>query len=80
MKKKYIKPDVVFESFELTSAVAADCSVIGSPSAAYVCPVVDDELGITIFTSTSGCQYSAPGVNDRVCYDVPFAGLTVFES
>lgn len=80
MKKRYIKPQIVFESFELSSNIAAGCSLLSSPSAAYVCPVTDPELGFTIFASNSVCDFIPPGDHDQICYDVPLASTNVFES
>ncbi len=80
MKKRYVKPQIVFESFELSSSIAAGCSLLSSPSAAYICPVTDPELGFTIFASEDICDFAPPGDHDQICYDVPLAGTNVFES
>ncbi len=79
MKKRYVKPKIIFESFELSSSIAAGCALLSTPQAAYICPVTDPELGFTIFSSES-CDMSSPGDNDQICYDVPLAGANVFES
>lgn len=80
MKKNYVKPQIIFESFELSSSIAAGCALLSTPQAEYVCPVTDPEFGYTIFSSGGICDYSAPGDNDQICYDVPLAGTNVFES
>ena len=80
MKKKYQTPQILFESFTLSSSVAAGCGVISKPSAAYVCPVEDPEFGFTIFSDTNVCDYTSPDAYDRVCYNVPLENNSVFTS
>lgn len=80
MKKLYQSPQILFESFELSSSVAAGCGVISKPSAAYVCPVIDPEFGFTIFSATNVCDYTSPDAFDRVCYNIPLENNSVFSS
>lgn len=79
MRKPYVKPEIAYESFELTTNIAANCSLFSTPQAAFICAVLDPELGETIF-SDDNCDFSPPGVNDRICYDVPFENQNVFAS
>lgn len=79
MRKKYNKPKIEFESFELTSNIAS-CNILGSNSAQYVC-AVDDQTGTTIFSDEGICDYTPPdGDRDTICYDVPLGTLVVFGS
>lgn len=80
MKKIYQSPQILFESFALSSSVAAGCGVISKPSAAYMCPVEDPELGFTIFTEEGVCQRTSPDLYDRVCYNIPLENNSVFTS
>lgn len=80
MKKRYEKPKIVYESFELSSGIAAGCELLSTPLAAYVCPVTDPEMGATIFASDAICDFSAPGDFDQICYDVPLENHNVFSS
>ncbi|MGN1349195.1 MAG: hypothetical protein ACI4VI_09650 [Acutalibacteraceae bacterium] len=80
MKKLYQSPQILFESFELSSSVAAGCGAIAKPNAAYMCPVKDPEIGLTIFTKETDCQLTSPGYYDRVCYNIPLENNSVFTS
>lgn len=78
MKKTYVKPQVYFESFQLSANIAGGCSLI-SQLAEHVCPITDKELGITYFAKEI-CEYTAPGDNDEPCYDIPSDATHVFTS
>ena len=78
MKKQYIKPNISFDCFKLSESISAGCELLGSNSAQYVCPVLDEESGWTIFTNQ--CEYGPPNGNDSICYHVPFANSNVFLS
>lgn len=82
MKKTYIKPQIAFESFQLSTSIAASCALLGSQAAQYVCPVTDPDSGFTIFAdgATSACDTVPVGGNDSVCYDIPVANWNVFSS
>ncbi|MDY4254232.1 MAG: hypothetical protein SOX69_00715 [Oscillospiraceae bacterium] len=80
MKKQYTKPKIVYESFALSASIAAGCSLLSTPLAAYICAVQDPEFGMSIFSSSGICDYTPPGEFDEICYDVPLAGRNVFSS
>lgn len=82
MKKRYIKPQIAYESFQLSTSIAASCALLGSQSAQYVCPVTDPDSGFILFTDdiSSPCDTAPVGGNDSVCYDVPVANWNVFSS
>lgn len=81
MKKAYTTPEIIFDSFELTANIAAGCAFISSNHDPYICPVLDEELGYTIFTDyTNGCASTPPGGNDSICYHVPTADYSVYTS
>lgn len=77
MKKIYSKPQIVFDSFELSQSIAAGCEFI-SNQAWQVCPV-DINIGRTIFTAAP-CQFTTPGDDDLVCYHNPADNKNVFSS
>ncbi len=81
MKKAYQKPEIVFDSFQLTQSIAAGCEFI-SNHIEKACPVTDPFLGRTFFTSsTYGCKVTeVPGAYDDICYDVPNPSNNVFTS
>lgn len=81
MKKEYVKPVIVFESFSLSTNIAADCdSIVGNPSQDS-CPVMGSG-GIAIFIdSTANCVFGPPeGEWDNLCYHVPIEGNKLFNS
>ena len=80
MKKAYMKPQIVFDSFVLTEDIAAGCTLLNSNMQPYVCAVLDQELGFTIFSDYEFCDSTPPGGNDTVCYHVPTADWNVFSS
>ena len=79
MKKSYMKPAIAFESLAITANVSSGCMLIATTNAEYVCPVIDEEAGWTIFSNYANCMY-IPGKNDTVCYDIPIANGSVFSS
>ena len=78
-KMGYSKPAFAFHAIPLVVGGGTGCS-LSATSAAYVCPVLDEDLGITIFAADNqDCDYSpADGVN--VCYTVPIEDLNVYSS
>ncbi len=80
MKKTYIKPQIVFDSFELTTSIAAGCSFLSTNQDPYVCAILDPELGFTIFSTRPTCDSTPPGGNDSICYHVPVADVSVYTS
>lgn len=78
MKRKYVKPELYFESFELSSSIAAGCKLI-SNSAEYACPVRDPDFDKTIFTN-DGCDYSPQDDDTKICYQPPEGNIHVYTS
>lgn len=80
MKKTYVKPQVYFESFQLSANIAGGCSLI-SNQGQNECPYTDPELGVTVFaTVPSPCTITpAPG-DKKPCYNVPEGGANIFTS
>ncbi len=81
MKKEYVKPVIVFESFSLSTNIAADCeSIVGNPSQDQ-CPVMGSGE-IAIFNDlVSTCVYHPPEDEwDGLCYHVPIEGHKLFNS
>ncbi len=83
MKKPYVKPEVYFESFELSANIAAGCG------AGYKEKVNTLDIhscgykynGGVVFTSTSVCSYkSQDGTEYGLCYDIPMADNKIFAS
>ncbi len=78
MKKKYIKPQITFESFQLSTTIAS-CAIMGTNLAQYVCPVEDPEWGWMYFADSNNLCDMVPG-NGEICYDVPVANWNVTNS
>ncbi len=80
MKKTYNKPQIVFESFELTTSISAGCSYIVTNSAdTSNCSYHDAQQDITLFAAH--CGWDEDEVNTSgVCYHVPSANYDLFNS
>ena len=87
MKKNYNKPQLIYESFELSQSIASDCTYISNASKG-VCGIVIDDGSffgreITIYTKgviTTCTTTPTPGKYDDLCYDVPEDNKNVFSS
>ena len=82
MKKIYVKPQITYESFQLSTSIAAGCALLSTNALQYVCPVEDPDSGFMIFqdTAASACDTAPIGGNDSVCYDIPVANWNVLSS
>lgn len=78
MKKAYVKPEIYFESFELSANIATGCSTI-IDHAQDTCGVVTPGIPGAAFTTTiSGCTWTGDG--EKVCYHVPTESAKLFSS
>ena len=76
MKKNYSKPEIVFESFKLSTSIAGTCELFGNQADPTNC---EYDTGIGIIFAT--CEYSSQdGTEFGVCYDVPTGDPKVFGS
>ena len=76
MKKEYKKPQIIFESFELSQSIANGCQYI-SNQAYGICPVDVDGFGALF--NNAACEW--PGVmGENVCYHDPAEDNRVFTS
>lgn len=81
MKKKYVKPVFVFESFSLDTNIAGDCEkIVGTPTRGTC--TVEGTGGITMFDdSASGiCMFEPDGEWNGFCYHVPVDYKNLFNS
>ena len=76
MKKAYVKPTISFESFKMSSSIAANCMLSKEEI------VIPDNIGgFTIFIdSKEGCVYIPDDGEFGICYDVPTEDIRVFAS
>lgn len=85
MKKEYVKPVIVFESFSLSTNIAADCDNIVGNQSEGSCAVLGTG-GIAIFNDlVHACSTYPPGDSsgdmwDKLCYHVPLEGSKLFNS
>lgn len=77
MKKQYVKPELYFENFELSTTVATGCSIIVN-HAATQCTIDIPGIG-TIFINDS-CMTTEVADDDKICYHVPFDSNKLFSS
>ena len=63
----------------MSANVTSGCTLLGTVNADYVCPVIDEESGWTLFSNYANCMY-IPGKDDTICYDIPLANSSVFSS
>lgn len=86
MKKKYVKPVIIFENFSLSTNIAGDCeSTVGNPSKG-TCAVIGTG-DIYMFSGTvTQCDYKPEdlgGEEDKwngFCYHVPTEYNNLFNS
>ena len=80
MKKQYVKPELYFESFELSTSIAT-CD-FKSNAAGNVCAI---DLGFgegnaVYMDIKNGCGRQPDPGNTKYCYNPPAAGSAVFSS
>ena len=79
MKKSYIKPEINFDSFGISSNFASACQY--SPDSVNYDACGYTIHGKTIFVSSAhGCKYVSPDGTYGICYYVPTGDSNVFIS
>lgn len=81
MKKTYVKPNAIFESFELSSSIAAGCEH-KTNHALYVCTYqITGGRNVFVSDETNCHDITAPGGDyGAVCYQVPSESSNLFTS
>lgn len=84
MKKRYCKPEIMFESFTLSTNIAGDCDVKTYLPSNSTCGM--DFSGLSVFLDTvTGCtdikieSEGGDGAYNEICYHVPY-GDNLFNS
>ena len=81
MKKTYERPQIVFESFELSQSIAAECLYITNAARGTCAIDTGDGIGMLFTSSVDACEYEpGPGMHDDICYDNPGENPNVFSS
>ena len=79
MKKNYVKPQVYFEDFRLSTSIAGGCACTAN-SAENSCSVNVPGTSETYITDLNMCSFTVPAQNDKFCYHVPMDNKNVFSS
>ena len=80
MKKTYVKPQIAYESFQLSTSIANGCELYPTNLAQYVCPVEDPDTGFSLFADNQASLCDTVPANGKICYDVPNANWNVLQS
>ena len=86
MKKRYEKPEIIFEDFSMNTAIAANCDEKLNTPTNGTCGYMPEGYDVFIFTSDiSGCTEKHDNgfgfdVNDALCYHVPSGNNNLFNS
>lgn len=86
MKKIYTKPEIMFESFTLSTNIAKDCEIPTFTPNNTSCAYQPEGLNYSIFTSAiAACRDSGNQVIDDdekngFCYHVPIESNNFFNS
>lgn len=80
MKKKYVKPEAIFESFELSASVAAGCSPSGKAQFSQGECAFKIGGSMLFIEAVDACVEKVPD-GGTYCYHVPEgAGTKIFSS
>lgn len=80
MKKTYSKPQIVFDSFELSQSIAAGCEYKSNHAYGTCALDIGGRFG-KIFLDGPVCVTTTPdGEYDGICYHVPTDNMNVFSS
>lgn len=82
MKKKYTKPAVVFESYELSANIAAGCEVMTNTATQNQCAYSIPGVPHAMFVEGVQNCVSKPegGVFNGICYHIPIETNNLFNS
>lgn len=77
MKKEYKKPELLFDSFELSECIAKGCSIKTN----HTTETCGNVPGIGTLWSSDSCTFKVGDDNsDNFCYNVPTEGNKLFTS
>jgi hypothetical protein len=81
MKKVYEKPQIMFESFELSSSVAAGCELVTNLPAPMTCGYPYGREKVVFVNESTGCQFVPDdGMYNGYCYHAPTDNNNLFNS
>lgn len=78
--KEYVKPQIIFERYELSQNIA-DCTWELNSGDVYTCVGDGSDKGIDakLFMTSNGCDFADDRL-EEYCYTVATAGKVVFQS
>ena len=79
MKKNYSKPEIVFESFKLSTSIAGNCAEGFQTNSSTLESCEYNHNGMIIFGSTNNDCVTFKH-DEETCYQVPVEGVTLFNS
>ena len=87
MKKAYVKPEIFFESFMLSSSIAGDCETETNLQSRGGCGYMTRD-GIVFVDMTMNCNVGVPYndtesdyiYNNSLCYHIPIDTKNLFNS
>ena len=83
MKKTYMKPQIMFESFTMSTNIAAGCRFtnVTHSSGELGCGYRDERFGKVVFTSEMMCTTTEDdGEHNGICYQTPVDSNSLFTS
>lgn len=85
--KKYTKPKIVYESFELSTHIAAGCDILVNNPTQGTCPLIVPPNLAIFDSSIPACLvtpqkigFSLLGDLDSACYHIPVEDNNLFNS
>lgn len=79
MKKQYVKPELYFENFQLSTSIAACGTPTQTPSNGD-CGITVTGYGVLFLTSVSGCEKKVADGYEGICYHQPTDTTNLFNS
>ena len=80
MKKAYVKPEIYFESFELSANIATACPKATHTPSDNMCGVNIDGVGMVFLYAIAECKYKGADGDYSTCYHNPDSNLNLFNS
>lgn len=84
MKKAYVKPEIAFFDFTLSTSIAAGCEVKTDLQSLDICgfkPPDDRWEGVIFVDRNTACTQTPAGSGyDTLCYHVPTEAYNLFNS
>lgn len=83
MKREYSKPEIVFESFALSTNIAASCEIDTNQASRGVCGFYLPGVGNVFDNSVPACVRKVrpdSGEYNQYCYHVPTEARSLFNS